>query len=286
MRLSKPFVGLLSFFIVLFTMPLGHAAMILMEKFLGRSYLYHSAILLGIIGFALLLWGMRMKNSNWATFMGFAGGLLVWTGWIEFAYVYYAHRYGVPPLIIDGKIVTKPEYLIMPSSVGFFAIAMIYYFFGTKTRCKFFLWVQKTFRIKKALNLDYANKNTALITFIEINLVLWACYLALLFAYDERFFGVHSIVTYIVAFGSLLWSGTLMIKLWRVTHLDYAIKYAIPTVILFWNFIEVLSRWGVIHEIWIEPVKYWKEILLMLVIFVVLVLIALLEKGLSPEETD
>lgn len=32
MKLTSPWTGILSFLIVLFTMPLGHAAMILMEK--------------------------------------------------------------------------------------------------------------------------------------------------------------------------------------------------------------------------------------------------------------
>ncbi len=49
-------------------------------------------------------------------------GLLVWTGWIEFAFVYFANRYNVAPLMDNGEIATKPEYLIMPSSVGFWAV--------------------------------------------------------------------------------------------------------------------------------------------------------------------
>ncbi len=57
----------------------------------------------------------RYSKTLWGLF----GGLLFWTGWIEFIYVYYAHRFGVQPLIIDGEVVTKPEYLIMPSSFGF-----------------------------------------------------------------------------------------------------------------------------------------------------------------------
>ena len=37
MYIKKPFVGILAFVIVLLTMPLGHAAMIIMEKTFGRE---------------------------------------------------------------------------------------------------------------------------------------------------------------------------------------------------------------------------------------------------------
>ena len=43
---KKPsFIGFAAFMIVLFTMPLGHAAMIIMEKTLGESYLTPAAFL-------------------------------------------------------------------------------------------------------------------------------------------------------------------------------------------------------------------------------------------------
>ena len=84
-KAKKPsFIGFAAFMIVLFTMPLGHAAMIIMEKTLGESYLTPAAFLLGLVGAALAVWGFYMKNENAATFSGLIGGLMVWTGWIEF----------------------------------------------------------------------------------------------------------------------------------------------------------------------------------------------------------
>lgn len=135
MKLTSPWTGILSFIIVLFMMPLGHAAMILMEKILGHNLLYLAALLLGVIGVGLLVLGIYSKKEITATFAGLFGGMLVWTGWVEFAYVYYANRYGVQPLIENGEIVTKPEYLIMPSSVGFWAIIMLFYIFSIKSNC-------------------------------------------------------------------------------------------------------------------------------------------------------
>ncbi len=117
--IRKPFIGIIAFIIVLFTMPLGHALMIVMEKTLGHRFVFEAALILGLLGVITLFLGMISKKSLTATLLGLFGGLFVWTGWVEFAFVYYAHRFGVPPLMENGEIVTKPEYLIMPSSIGF-----------------------------------------------------------------------------------------------------------------------------------------------------------------------
>lgn len=280
MKLTSPWTGILSFIIVLFMMPLGHAAMILMEKILGHNLLYLAALLLGVIGVGLLVLGIYSKKEITATFAGLFGGMLVWTGWVEFAYVYYANRYGVQPLIENGEIVTKPEYLIMPSSVGFWAIIMLFYIFSIKSNCVLFTWIQDKLHYgtaKKAVpdeqqvsRLQPVVRNHAMTTFMEMNIIMWTCYIVLLFVYDERFFGDHHPVTSIIAFGSLAWSIYLFVKLLKIKKLGYAIRYAIPTVIIFWTFVEIMGRWNMVKEIWIEPSHYWMEMTVMLVAFVVL----------------
>lgn len=281
MKIEKPFIGILAFLIVLFTMPLGHAAMIIMEKSFGHAYIYHAAILVGFIGLSLLVWGVISANETKATFLGLFGGLFIWTGWIEFAFVYYANRYGVEPLMVNGEVVTKPEYLIMPSSVGFWAILMIYYFLGSRTGCRFFNWLQNKLKLKRIMEFKPAKRNVAMTTLMELTALLWTLYLVLLFVYDANFIGDRHAVSYIVAFGSLLWSLFLFVKLIRITKMAYAIRYAIPTVIIFWTFIEILGRWDVFKEIWVEPSKYWLEMLITAIVFIVLLFITAFEKRKS-----
>lgn len=281
MKIKKPFIGILAFLIVLFTMPLGHAAMIIMEKSFGHAYIYHAAILVGFIGLSLLVWGVISANETKATFLGLFGGLFIWTGWIEFAFVYYANRYGVEPLMVNGEVVTKPEYLIMPSSVGFWAILMIYYFLGSRTGCRFFNWLQNKLKIKRIMEFKPAKRNVAMTTLMELTALLWTLYLVLLFVYDDNFIGDRHAVSYIVAFGSLLWSLFLFVKLIRITKMAYAIRYAIPTVIIFWTFIEILGRWDVFKEIWVEPSEYWLEMLITAIVFIVLLFITAFEKRKS-----
>jgi len=75
-----------------------------------------------------------------------------------------------------------------------------------------------------------------------------------------------------VAFGSLFWSLYLGLQLIKIQKFDYAIRYAIPTAIIFWNFIEVIGRWDFFTEIWVHPKEYWIQnsiIMLLLIGFIV-----------------
>lgn len=276
--MKKPLIGIVAFLIVLLTMPLGHAAMIIMEKSFGHEYIYHAALLLGIIGFSLIVWGVIINKETKSTFLGLFGGLFIWTGWIEFAFVYYANRFHVAPLMENGEIVTKPEYLIMPSSVGFWAILMMFYFLSSKSGCKFFNWFQKKLKVRNTVKLKPVSHNFTMTTLMELTAILWTFYLVLLFIYDSNFLGDRHPVTYIIAFGSLLWSGYLFTRLMKINKLGYAIRYAIPTVIIFWNFVEILGRWDIYKEIWIEPGKYWFEMIIIFIVFVLLILITTFER--------
>ena len=91
--------GITSFLIVLFTMPLGHALMIFMEHVLSSTALHYAAFTMGAVGLVMVIIGVFAKGDTRQTLWGLFGGLLFWTGWVEFIYVYYAHRYEVQPLL-------------------------------------------------------------------------------------------------------------------------------------------------------------------------------------------
>jgi len=280
MKSFRPVTGITAFIIVLLTMPLGHVAVILLQHVLGRDHVAFAGLLLGLTGTGLLLAGMHASKELTATFLGMFGGLFVWAGWIELGFGYYAKRLGIESVMLNGEIVTRAEYLLMPSSVGFFAVIMLYYLFGVRTGCRFFLWFQRLLRINKKLEPVRLSRNVAMIAFMEFIVLLWGFYMVLLFAYDEQFAGDRHPVTYFVAFGSLLWSFLLFVKLITISRLDYAVRYAIPTVIIFWNFVEILGRWNVFTEIWIDPSQYVIEIVLMSIVLLILMLSVLFgEKG-------
>lgn len=285
MKRSRPLRGIAAFIIVLLTMPLGHAAVILLQSALGKDHIVLAGLLLGFIGMALVLGGMRVSRDLIATFLGLFGGLFVWAGWIEIGFEYHARQLGVEPLMQNGEVVTRPEYLLMPSSVGFFAVIMLYYLFGVRTGCRFFIWFQRLLRIDRSIESVRISRNTAMVTFMEFIVLLWGFYLLLLFVYDEQFAGDRHPITCFIAFGSLLWSVLLFANLLKIGSLGYAIRYAIPTVVIFWNFVEILGRWNVFTEIWIEPSNYLLEIALMGGVLIILTLSVLFgEKGKLPSD--
>lgn len=121
-----------SFLVVLFTMPLGHAMMMIMEKTMTPVALHYSAFLMGLVGLFIVITGVFVKGDTKQTIFGLIGGLLFWTGWVEFLFQYYATRWGTQPEIVNGEVVTKPEYLILPASFGMWMMMMTLYIFSTK----------------------------------------------------------------------------------------------------------------------------------------------------------
>ncbi len=262
--------GVIAFLIVLLFMPIGHALMVLNERIFEHQKLI-GAFVIGLLGAFSLVYGI-VKNDNKliATLMGLLAGVLVWTGWVEFSFVWIAEKLNVLPLMEDGEVATKPEYLVMMSSLGLLLTLLLFFVFSN-TRCTFFIWFQKVFQLRAKISTQGGNnKLTAVVTFIETIMILWTFYIILLLVYDKDIAGDKHLATYIVALGSLFWSLYLFLNLIRISNYDYAIRYAVPTVIIFWNFVEIIGRWNLFKEIWIHPFEHWLEnsiMLLLLLIF-------------------
>lgn len=188
-----------SFLMVLFTMPLGHALMIIMEHVMNETVLHYSAFAMGAVGMVMVIIGVFAQGDTRQTLWGFLGGLLFWTGWVEFLFMYFANRFGTQPELdpVTGEIVTRPEYLILPASFGFWMMVMVMYLFSTKNGCNFINWWQRLLlRGRKA---DIAarpmTRHVSIITFMELMMILWTSYLVLMFCYDDVFLGEHHPVT-------------------------------------------------------------------------------------------
>lgn len=261
-----PFVGLLAFIIVFVVQALGHTLMILMEKVFGRGYVLQSAFILGLCGAVLLLVGMRRKNEVAATWLGFWAGTFLWTGWIEFSFVWAADYLHVPDLMdkaIPGKIATKNEYLVMMSSIGPLAATLAYFLFNKETKCNFFQWFQRHGGLRTGRPSPGYERNFAAITALETIYVIWFCYLMLLFIYEESILGDRHPVTYGIFFVNTIWAVYLfqrLMKFWKVTT---AIRYGIPTAIIAWNSVEIAGRWHLFTEFWEHPRDFALELSLL-----------------------
>lgn len=261
-----------SFMVVLFTMPLGHALMIIMEKTMTPTAVHYSAFLMGLVGLVMVIVGVFVKGDTKQTLLGLFGGLLFWTGWIEFLFQYYATRWGTQPEIVNGEVVTKPEYLILPATFGLWMMVMTLYIFSTKNGCNFINWVQKVcFRSKKnEIAARPMTRHTSIVTFMELNMILWTSYLLLMFCYDQNFLGDHHPVTFLVGFGCLVGAVFMFKRQLRLSTWGANIRMAIATVIVFWCPVEILGRLNFFSEIWVEPQKYQSQMITILVAFIVL----------------
>lgn len=263
-----------SFLFVLFMMPLGHALMIIMEHTMSATALHYSAFAMGAIGLAMVIIGVFAKGDTRQTLWGLLGGLLFWTGWVEFLFMYYANRYGTQADIdpVTGEVITRPEYLIMPASFGFWMMIMVMYIFSTRNGCNFINWWQRRLFGKHKVEIAARpmTRHTSIVTFMELNMILWGSYLLLMFCYDDVFLGDRHPVTFMVALGCLIGSFFIFAKQLRIAAWGANIRMAIATVIVFWTPVEVLGRTGIFNEIWIAPLQHKTEMAIILAAFILL----------------
>lgn len=264
---------LLSFLVVLFTMPLGHAMMMLMNRLMSPEAVHYAGFLMGLAGFIIVIIGVFVKGDTRQTLCGLFGGLLFWTGWVEFLFQYYANRYGTQPEIQNGVVVTRPEYLILPATFGLWMMVMTLYIFCTRTGCNFINWWQKLLFGKRKTEIAARpmTRHVSIVTFMELNMILWTSYLLLMFCYDPRFIGDHSPVTFLVGFGCFVGSIFMFKRELRLAAWGANIRMAIATVIVFWTPVEILGRVNFFTEIWIYPERYKGPMIAILIAFLVLV---------------
>ncbi|MCD8385370.1 MAG: hypothetical protein LUD17_00610 [Bacteroidales bacterium] len=303
-----------SFLIILLMMPLGHAAMILMEHHLDPTPLHYCGFAMGAVGLMIVIAGVFVKRDTPATICGLAGGLLFWTGWVEFLFSYYAWRYGVHcDLLGSGVIQTttqyvdgigvshefllngapldtydrptlklirgsRPEYLIMPATFGMWMMIAMLYLFCTRTGCRFFSWWQRVLHLPDHVHIRPLTHLPAMVTFLELNVMMWTMYLVLMFCYDPVFLGSHHLITYIVAFGCLIGSFFMLRKQLRIKQWGANIRMGIATVLVFWSFVEVAARNGHFQEIWIDPLNHIPEMTAILICFLILLAALILGK--------
>ena len=184
-----PIVGIITFVLMFFAIGLAHTMMVLIEHQLGQELTLKLSPLLGFAGIIMLWYGIKSKNENFQTWIGFFAGVIVWMCWVEFFYMWYGREnWGMLPRM-DGLTVsgTWPEYMIMGSTVGTLLMICCFYTFDKDTRCNMFLWFQRKLGLQEGLGPSTKkarDRNYAIITFMETFFVTWFCYAWNLLCFD------------------------------------------------------------------------------------------------------
>ncbi len=281
---QPPIVGIVTFILMFVAIGLAHTLMVMIEHNLGKQNTYLYSPLMGFAGIVMLWYGIKSKNEAFQTWIGFFAGVIVWMCWVEFFYMWYGREnWGMLPRMdgADGLSVsgTWPEYMIMGSTVGTLMMMLCYYTFDKDTRCNMFLWFQKRFGLKEGLGpstKSARDRNYAIITFMEIFFVTWFCYAWNLLCFDPGLVGAQGESNLFLAvnlgsvFVATIWSGFCFTRLIKFKRTSTALRYAIPVGNIFWINVEVLGKFGLLTEIWVDPWSYTLEMSVIFAAFVVL----------------
>jgi len=287
-----PFVGIVVVVIMLLGIGLAHALMRAIEESLGRDNTYIASVFMGLAAIIALWYGVKSKSENFATWIGFFSGIVIWMTWVEFFYMYYGRKnFGLMPRMENGEVTTEPEYLIMLGTVGVLAFMLAYYIFDKDTRCNMFVWIQNRLGLRDGLGPSTKtarDRNYAIITFMETIYVTWFCYAWNLVVFDPAFVGFGESAFYAevaTVFVSITWGGYCFSRLLKYRRTSTAVRYGLPTANILWISVEISSRWGAFTEIWLYPSEYIVELLTILAAFAVLT-VMIYRAPKKPSEVD
>lgn len=269
--------SIVSLGVFLVAMPLIHlVARILKDNYDGTQLLT-AGMAVGLVGFVMVVAGVFVKGDARQTLLGLIGGLLYWTGWVDFLFMYYAARWGTQAETdtLTGALLSRPEYLLLPATFGMWAMVMTLYVFCSRNACNLINWVQSRLLgdQKRVIAARPMTRHTSIVTFMEIVMMLWSCYLLLMFCYDPHFLGREHPLTFAVGFGSLLSSPFVFRKQLRLRAWGANIRMATATLIVFWIAVESFGRTHIIQKLIDNPAAYPWHWVVIAVEIVALVLI-------------
>lgn len=258
--------AIVSIAVTLAAMPLTHILARMLKDGTTGVEQFYAGMGMGAFGLGLVIAGVFIKGDVRQSLLGLFGGMFYWMGAIDFLFMYYAERFGTQAQLdpVTGEIVSRPEYLILPATFGFWMMVMILYLFCTANGCNFLNWWQRLFfgKHKKEIAARPMTRHTSIVAFMEVITMLWTCYLTLMFCYDERFLGDRHPVTLLVGMLGLISSLFMFARLLRYSSWGMSLRYGFATVIIFWIAVEVFDRISLLPALWNAPGEHILQIIL------------------------
>jgi hypothetical protein len=258
-----PFIGISAFLAVLLAIPLAHMAMMLNQNLFGQEHRYEAAALLGLAGIAMLAAGAKIRREAPATWLGFFGGMLAWTTWVEFSFMWFGReRYPEPAAIGTEKIFPSTEHLMLMTTFGLLLTCFFFFFHNKETRCHFFEWFHRNLRLDLGSRSSGRDRNIAVITFTETVYITWFFYVCQLIILDPQIIGTDHWLAYAAFSVCLVWGLYCFARLLKYRRVSSAVRYAIPVTIILWADVRFLAGWKMITEFYVHPEKYIVECLI------------------------
>jgi len=217
-------------------------------------FLVGSTLGLTALGLVLLWVTSRLKGDTAQSIVGIFGGNLLWTGGVEYGLTIAARSLGIGKTVgvIDGQMVAiYGEYVLLKYTFGVLALVMVYLLFLESSRCPVFLWWRKNVPTMRGPVASGRIDNYGPRSAFQYATTVWGFYLLLLWAYDERVFGVYSLVTKAIMLLSIAGSLFCVWRLHQQTGWGSAVRYAVGAMIIVWTPIEIAGKWGLFREPWL-----------------------------------
>lgn len=258
----KPFPGLVAFTVAFLSQWLGHGAWAFIRGAFG-DYQQAASLAVGAVGAGLICAGLKRSEVP-ATWMGFLGALLVWVGWFEFTFEFYAEMFAIPQYTSPtGLPVFGGATILMATMPIMLALFLLYGLYNRQTKCNLIRWFHRNLRFDPGLPTPDNGRSFARITALETIFVTWFCYEFWL--YVGYMLGNTAIL--VLYAGWVGWTGYILWKLLKIPRVGHAVRYGIPVGIVGWGVAEMPAHFGLYSEIWLKPFDYAVTNTIMLLLF-------------------
>jgi cbb3-type cytochrome oxidase subunit 3 len=230
--------GLLAFITVLFVMPLGHAATVLVLKLPHAWHLPMAAG--GVLAAVIIIYLTKyIASPGRETCVGMLAGVLLWAALVEIG----VHE--------GADAINITERKAMEFSLAILIPLLIYFVFNENLKCNLFVELRKRLHTSRNTAPEIAIDHWGPRVAVKMFLMIWIGHLILFFGYDEDFFGPQGIFCKMVFVVCLLGGSYLFYRLTKAGEMDCAFRYAMPTVVVLWSCVELLVKWKIFSEPWI-----------------------------------
>jgi hypothetical protein len=227
-----------------------------METGFGAQ-VYPAAFMVGIVGF-LIVWRGLKQDELKATSMGMLGGWLIWIGWFEYSFKFFAELYSVPafPVEVDGYAAAPQANMLQATVTIMFAMLLLYGIFNLQTKCNFMRFFHRNLRFSPGMPTPDNQRSFARITAMEVLFVTWFCYQFWLYMI---YFGTKGPGVNVIMGVYLLWSAWAFYLVYKCTQqirTAVSIRYGIGAGIVLWGSAEMPAHFGAYREYWLYPAEY------------------------------
>ena len=204
-------------------------------------FLVFSTLGLTALGLLLLWLTSRVKSDAAQSDPRDIRGQPSLTGAVEYGLTIAARSLGIGKAVsvVDGQLVAVyGEYVLLKHTWGVMVLVMVYLLFLESSRCPVFLWWRKNVPTMRGPVVTGRIDNYGPRSAFQYATTVWGFYLLLLWAYDEKVFGVFSLVTKGILFFSIAGAMYCVWRLHKQTGWGPAVRYAVGAMIMVWTPLE------------------------------------------------